>query len=419
MKTLLLGVCCLFGAMGSLVLAEGSDSVRPQPAPPAQGIRVLELSGSPYERGVQHGRLLRAEIAQILALWKKDQGDFTQTDPELVVREFIAWSRHEKAIREWAPTLLDEVRGLADGAGQPFELMLAYQLLDEIWAFEDIPAKAHCSSIGVAKAGGHPAYVCQTMDLEVFRAGYEIVLHIQETEQEPEQYILSSAGMIGHSGINNRSIAVACNTVMPLESAPEGLPTAFVMRRLLAHSDGRAALNFIRRVPHATGQNFILGIGDRAFAFEVSSRGIVEHRSVPDGSVVWHTNHVLSSPYIKAWHKAKKPEELAADKEEQSSRARLASLGARLARPVSEIDAAVLRAALSAKDNPKLPICRHIREGELVFTMSAQIMGLSDAPYIELTKGPPDTNPFVRLDFKRRAQPATVDEPRAGKAQAP
>ena len=38
--------------------------------------------------------------------------------------------------------------------------------------------------------------------------GYQILLHIASTQSEPEQYILSCAGLIALNGVNDKSIAL-------------------------------------------------------------------------------------------------------------------------------------------------------------------------------------------------------------------
>ena len=99
---------------------------------------VIELNGSPRERGRIHGEEVRQVIDGLLRAWYEDLGSFGLegqsefvNDPEEYLKEFLSESSYMKSIKRWAPDLLEEVRGIAEGAGQSFETMLAFQLLDE------------------------------------------------------------------------------------------------------------------------------------------------------------------------------------------------------------------------------------------------------------------------------------------------
>jgi len=370
---------------------------------PAGGreLKVLALSGPPYARGLEHGKRLRAEIGQVVVLWKRDLAKQVGGDADTLIKDFLAHTDYLPAMRKWTPDLVGEVRGIADGAGLPFDTMLAFQLVDEMWVYLDQRAAGHCSGMGVVKAGHHPAYIAQNMDLEAFRDGYQVVLHIAQDGSAPEQYIFTCAGLIAANGINNRSIAITCNTLLQLSASPDGLPVACVVRGVLAQSRGEDAVKFLKEVKHASGQNYILGTGDRVYDFEASARRVVEFRPAADGSYVYHTNHPLANDDVKPWHRQR---EASLSKEERSkgdSETRLAAVRARLQQPVSAVDAGVIKETLRSHDSNVHPVCHPRQEGDPVFTFGATIMTLSDKPSLEVSMGPPDENKFVLLRFRQ------------------
>jgi len=362
-------------------------------------LKVLHLAGSGYERGVQHGRQLSSEIAALVGLWKDDLRKEAKTDPDSLIRSFLGETNFMPSIKKWTPDLLDEVRGIADGAGQPFETIFAFQLVDELWVFMDKGAVDRCTSMGVARHGAHPAYVAQNMDLESFRDGFQLILHIAGTESIPEQFVFTSAGLIGVNGVNNRSIAITCNTLMQLSASSDGLPVAFIVRGLLVQTTGEDAVKFVNTVKHASGQNYIVGAGDRVYDFEASAGQVVEFRPVADGSIVYHTNHPLVNEDLKPWHLQRIQSQTAEQGSAGNSETRLASIQKRLQRPASTIDDEVIKEALRSKDSERHPICRTLKEGTGTFTFGATIMTLSGTPSLQVTMGPPDVNPFVRLEF--------------------
>jgi hypothetical protein len=369
-------------------------------------LKVLDLSGSPYERGLEHGRKLRTEIGKVVGLWKEDLGRQGKGDPDRLIKRFLAETNFVPVIRKWTPDLLEEVRGIADGAGLPFDTMFAFQLVDEVWVYLDQPTAGHCSSMGVAKSGSHPAYVAQNMDLEAFRDGFQVVLHIAASPALPEQFVFTCAGLIAANGVNNRSIAIACNTLLQLSASRDGLPVAFVVRGVLAQTRPEDAVKFMRGIKHASGQNYILGAGDRVFDFEASAGKVVEFRPAADSSIVYHANHPLANDDLKPWHLAMKQVAslLPEGKPQGDSETRLASVEKRMRPPASGIDVGVIKETLRSRDSDVHPVCRSRREGDPVFTFGATIMTLSDAPSLEVTMGPPDANKFVSLKFHQAPQ---------------
>ena len=382
------------GALAALTFAQVSVSA-PKPSagqPAKRDLAVLELKGSGYERGLQHGRRLKADIARIVDLWKNDLRGQSALDPDVLIKRFLAETNFIPAIKKWTPDILEEVRGLADGAGQPFETMFAFQLVDEIWVFLDAKAAHHCSGLGVARGGGHPAFIAQNMDLESFRDGFQAVLHIAGDATRPEQYVFTSAGLVGVNGVNDRSVAVACNTLLQLSASTDGLPVAFVVRGVLASASGDEALKFVRGVRHASGQNYIIGAGDRVYDLEASAGKVVEFKPFPDGRLVYHTNHPLINDDLKPWA-------LMDELSLANTKTRLAAVRDRLGSDAAAVDEDAIRAILRSKDSPRHPVCRTLRTGSSAFTFGATIMTLSGTPALDVTMGPPDTNAFVHLGF--------------------
>jgi hypothetical protein len=241
--------------------------------------------------------------------------------------------------------------------------------------------------------------VAQNLDLEAFRSGFQVVLHIARSDSAPEQFVFTSAGLIGASGVNSRSIAIACNTLMQLSASTDGLPVAFIVRGTLAQSAGDDALEFIRGVKHASGQNYIVGTGDRVCDLEASAGKVVEFRPASDGGVVYHTNHPLANADLKPWHRQAieaLPSEL---RRAGNSEVRLAAIQKRMNRSAEAIDDEVIKDALRSKDSAVNPICRSLVPGAGAFTFGAVVMTLSGTPSLQVTMGPPDVNPFVRLEF--------------------
>ncbi len=362
----------------------------------ARELMVVELSGTPYERGLQHGRALKEAIRQHVLLWKASIHDVTQADPDEFLASFLRDRDFLTPAKHWVPEMIDEVRGIADGAGIPFETIWAKQLGDELWVYEEEwlaqhrAEPNHCSSLGVPKKGAQPAYVAQNMDIESFNDGFQTVLHIREERATPEQYIFTVAGEVALNGINNRSIGVVVNTLGRLQPARDGLPVAFVIRGILRARSGREALRFVKSVKHASGQNYIIGAANRVFDFEASANKVVAYAPNGEGNSVCHTNHaIVNDDYNERFHGEP-------GHGGKNSEARLRALRSR------DLGTDTIKNALRSHDDAENPVCRPLKSGDDDFTFGSTIMTLSKQPALEVSMGPPDVNPYRRFEFTRR-----------------
>lgn len=84
-----------------------------------------------------------------------------------MLADFYKKTNFDATIKQWTPDLYEEVRGIADGAGQPFNDVMAFNLVDEYWVYLDDLRNHHCSGMGVPAREGQPAYIAQNMDIEL------------------------------------------------------------------------------------------------------------------------------------------------------------------------------------------------------------------------------------------------------------
>ena len=180
---------------------------------PAKEVRVLVLEGTPYERGLAHGRSLKKEIHEIVALWKAQLGSPGGIHADAFIQKFLQETDFEPAIEKWTPGLLEEVRGIADGAEIDFDTIYAFQLMDEIWLYQSGLEGEACSAIAFERQGDRPTLVAQNMDLEPFREGYQVLMHVKHPDSDLESLFLTCAGLIVATGMNNTPLGIAVNAM--------------------------------------------------------------------------------------------------------------------------------------------------------------------------------------------------------------
>jgi hypothetical protein len=257
-------------------------------------VRALLLEGPPRERGRRHGEALRGEIGEAVTRWSGlVEGRGRNAGRRIAA--LTTRSPYLATLDRRCPELLDEVRGIAEGAGQPFELVLALNLMDEEWWFED-DEETGCSLVAGRSDAHSPPILAQNMDLPAWMDGLQTVLRIREEGEgaASERVVLSAAGMIGLAGMRMGGVAVGVNTLLQLPRSVHGIPVAFIVRAVLEQRDAEAAAGFLAAVPHASGQHYAVADGDRVFGVECSATGAVLRRFARNEWLL-HTNHPLWS----------------------------------------------------------------------------------------------------------------------------
>jgi isopenicillin-N N-acyltransferase like protein len=367
-------------------------------------IRVIELKGDDYHKGFQHGKQLKTEIAEVFEKWKTNIALSTKRNADSVITEFLDSTNFRLAIRKWTPGIMDELKGISIGSGQKFSDVFAFQLVDEFWVYLDKKTHLHadhCSGIGLSSTANHPAFIAQNMDLENYMNGYQVLLHMKASKTEPEQYILTCAGLTALTGMNANGVGVCVNTLLELQASNDGLPVAFIIRGILSKQNSEDALSFLKTVKHASGQNYIIGIKDSVYDFEASSGNVVRFIPIADRpGVVYHTNHAIVNHDVKPWKAEYHRKVLAGETKNMNSEIRYAVLERKLGIRDNEINADLIKTILRSKDDDKNPICRSLTEGGGIFTFSSVLFSLSGRKSIQVTCGSPDKSEFYQYFFK-------------------
>jgi len=295
-----------------LLAAAHVNSLRPEdwsPSGEAKRLRIVDLAGTPYQMGLIHGRTLRAEINELVGRWKKDLEATYRVSAEVFIRAFLKKTDFKPAIERWTPGLLDEIRGIADGARIDFDTMYAYQLIDEVWAIGPDVDLAKCTTFAARRRNRNPAYVAQTLDLPAFYHGYQTVLRIRDDRDDLETLVFTIPGVVAANGLNSRSVGVCVNAVTQLAYSTTGLPVDFAVRGILRQGSYEQAVKFLRDIVPAAPQAYVIGGPREAGVFERSAGRMSEFLPFEGAEFSYHTNHPLINddfnPRFPAWLKSK------------------------------------------------------------------------------------------------------------------
>jgi hypothetical protein len=387
-------ILCLFVFLSRLAGAA--------PVPEGEGkLRVLVLEGTPYQMGMIHGKALKPEITELMKRWKADLARTYKAPAEDFIQKFLKYTEFRPSIERWTPGLLDEVRGIADGAGVDFETMYAFQLIDESWVMNTDLGLNKCTSIAAGKRGRAPAFTSQTQDIPRFYHGSPTVLRIRDKGENPESLVFTIPGVIALNGLNSRSVGVCVNAVTQLAHSPKGLPVAFVIRGILRQKTYEQAVKFLEDIQPAAPQNYVLGGPLNAASFERSAGKMVPFLPFEGAEFTYHTNHPLVNDDLDPKFLARLKKNGMSLEKFKTLCPRFNFLGRTLTDNSAAIDLAALKTIYANRESG-------INNGG---TYGCTIMVLGEKPELHISPGRPDVEPFQVLDFSpRTAGPSSAGQ---------
>jgi isopenicillin-N N-acyltransferase-like protein len=353
---------------------------------------VIALSGGAYERGYQYGEEARAQVGiavdTYLRAFRRDAG----LDQEQVRR---AAGQFMPGIERFAPDLLAELRGLADGAGWRLEEIVALNARNELL----FAVQPECTSLAVlppASSSGH-TLLAQNLDWKASATASGVVLKIQQDGQDkPNVVTVTEAGTLGRSGLNAAGLGLCVNFLNSHGSNARrlgsvGVPTQLLRRSMLDASTFTEAAEAMQRVTRCIASNYLLAHADgQALDFEAAPEGI--GRLEPTDGLLMHANH-----FVTDWGRpldagiAVFPDTLW----------RLERIEHLLRPRVGCLDVNHLQAALRDHTNFPDSICRHSDERDplptRMETSVSIVMDLTEHR-VWMTAGPPCESEYVELE---------------------
>jgi isopenicillin-N N-acyltransferase-like protein len=287
------------------------------------------------------------------------------------------------AVERYAPELVEEVRGIAEGSRLSFCQAFFLQVATEL---ELAGARDGCSSVG-SSITVEPI-LAQNWDQPHESANKQIVLWLQPLDR-PDLIMFTHAGSVGYIGVNSAGVGLVNNQLYS-DPSSTGLTGYFIMRKLLGFGTVTSGLGWLSSVETGSTANYLLGdaLGD-IVDIEV---GDGTFRRI-DGRLQQHTNHRL----ISGWQSADRASELLPDSVDRLSRLRHLCNGRG-----SEPD---VLSALRDHDGYPVSICRHETGG---LTTAASILLRLKQREMLLAYGPPCRTDYESYRFTTIATPRSV-----------
>jgi len=349
-------------------------------------LRVLQVSGSPYELGYQHGKAFAAEIGQLTEERLRLSCDPFWTGGQVAtLDEVLALGRACLAHhQEFDLELMEEMQGMADATGLGLnELVIMNGFTD----FVDVvanPAVLHrqrtaaapgedfdgggCTAFVVAPSAsqGGQGYLGQTWDMHASATPYVLLLDVRP-QSGPALLTFTITGCVGMIGMNEHGVAVGINNLLGAEGRP-GVHWVYVVRKMLAQTTVDAALDVLRGAHLSGAHNYLLmgpdGEGPwRGYNVEqMATRAAVTLVE----EVYVHANHCLIADMLQIERPRK-------GVSQASTQARYAQAAGYLHERSGQITLSDLMALTRLHEGP-FSVCAHVQEGYDVESSGACIM---------------------------------------------
>src|SRR5581483_2679524 len=250
---------------------------------------LVEIAGEPRERGRQYGEQAREPIARSIG-WYSEQ--FTATASlqwGTVIENARRW---EPLVEAYLPEALEEMRGIAEGAGVTYEEILALNGRGELSSGNPFESECdECSSYSILPdaAGDGRAYCGQNWDWRSAILDTVVMLRIEQPGL-PTIVMQVEAGQVGRQGANSAGIGLNANGLGARFGSRLGMPQPYIRRKILNSWDMNEALEAIFHSRQSLCTNLLLSDRD-GFAIDLETTPGRHGWGYPKDGVLVHTNH--------------------------------------------------------------------------------------------------------------------------------
>lgn len=362
---------------------------------------ILELSGSPAERGQQHGEAARDQIHLALDFYAEAIGRSAGLNWDEVLARASNWLEPS---RRFAPELVAEMQGIADAAGVDLLDILTLNARGEIIydaSFGDLasdpdwagaPADG-CTSFALlpeASGDGH-VYCGQNWDWKAGVLGTVVLVRIVQPPA-PTVIMQIEAGQVGRQGANSAGIALNANGLGGRFHNEAGVLQTLIRRKVLDADNLHTALEVLCRSRAHIASNALV-THRSGFAIDIETTPGAHGWMYPTNGLLVHGNHFQASVPAQL---ADSYRPISVDSLYRVPQAERGLQACRACDNSSQVQEAI-RHAMSDHLGAPEAVCTHADTGlhrtDQQLTLVSSCVDLTSGEY-RLTVGPPCESPY-------------------------
>jgi len=363
---------------------------------------IISTEGEPYEIGCQYGEqakhAIRGSVNHYRSVFEKQAK--LQWDLALDLAKTLITS-----IEEFDADAVEEMRGIAKGAGRTFEEIVLVNARSELLRIATAEGgtkgageklakgvtEEECSTFAItpeASKNGH-TLIGQNWDMDAAVQKQAVIVK-KKKKGKPNCVTLVEAGMLGKQGFNSAGMANVGNGLF-MTTMKAGVPIQFLMNKLLSAESLVEAIGFLLTAKRASATNRVIASHDGQ-AIDIELAPEAYNVIYPESGIILHTNHFLvPNTNIKDNGPILHPNTLT----------RIFRLRQLVYPERGNITIEFIQKVLRDHVNKPDSLCRHIdpKSTKQSQTNATTIYDLDDKTLC-IAKGPPCENEFVTLNFE-------------------
>jgi len=365
----------------------------------------VRVEGGPRERGRQYGEQVRERVRRSVEAYREVFAHYAGWDWERVTAEA---RRYAGPIAAYHPASLEEIRGIAEGAGLAEEDMLAINTRTEVMyaakaraaaaAWDGARGMLECTSFAAlpeATASG-ATVVGQNWDWLLHVLDTTVVLEARQ-DDGPDFVTVVEAGLLAKTGFTSSGLGLVTNAlVTDADKGEPAVPYHVVLRAILDSETISDALAAVQAGRRSSSANYLLAHEDGIAVDVEAAPGDFTRLFllVPEDGVLVHTNHFLAGRDLKDVSLWVMP-----DSPFRFERMRAAVAAERARGPLTPES---FQRALADHANHPSGVCCHpdprVHEVERGVTAASVVMDVA-ARRLWIADGNPCATPYRELDY--------------------
>jgi len=358
----------------------------------------IRVGGGARERGRSYGEQARDRVRRSVEAYREVFDAYAGWSWEAVTEYARAY---EAPIARFEPVYVEEMRGIAEGAGVEAVDVLAINVRTEVM----FAAKARdamsghvgeCSAFAVtpARSVNHHTLIGQNWDWLLHSAETVVVLEVEQ-DGRPDFVTVVEAGLLAKTGMNSSGIGLVTNAlVSDSDRGVAGVPYHVALRGVLDAETISDAFSVLQRGSRSSSANYLIAHRDGLAVNIEAAPGWLDRLflAFPTDGVLLHTNHFTSPRFagsdVGLWVMPDSP-------------FRLHRLAEQIS-PKGKVSLDDFRFALADHANHPSGICCHpdprwetLEQGE---TVASVLMDL-DSRRMWIADGRPCTEPYREIDY--------------------
>jgi isopenicillin-N N-acyltransferase-like protein len=264
--------------------------------------KLIEIWGSPRERGLRHGEAAATEIREGVARYLAQMA--TAGLGGDAIAELA--EAYRPTVADFDADYIDEMRGIAEGADVPFAHVMLLNARTELLKLAGNPA------LRAGLSAERHAEGCTTIIIQPERTAEGTLIHAHNwdwkatcadscvilrirVDDGPDMLTFTEAGGLARFGFNEVGITVTGNYLeCERDYTQMGVPLALIRRKVLQQANPSEAFGAIYTTPKSGSNNLALSHGPTGIVHDLECAPNETFVVEPVDGLLVHTNHWIS-----------------------------------------------------------------------------------------------------------------------------